>query len=176
MRFHLLIDFIFFNFSTFQLFNFSTFQLFNFSTFQLFNFSTFQPFNFSTFQLFNLSTSNLNQLSLLNSSDYFQFDGDWSGEAVDFYCGSARRVFGKRFGPDFIEYWKIVFHVGEENGDVDNFIPGTSCVFEDEFHILKNASALCFDIVGNDFSIGIEFNSGNYFCSFFAWADARKKK
>ena len=66
------------------------------------------------------------------------------------------------FGVEFVVDWKILFHVGQEHGDIDDVIPACASVFEDEPDIFKNRATLLFDVVTQNVAVGIESDAGNF--------------
>src|SRR5260221_14228282 len=85
--------------------------------------------------------------SFLNCSNTFQFDGNRSWQRVYFHCSSARlgRFIRKIFTVDFIENGKIIFHVGEIDGNVDQIFPPRTRCLQNKFYILKNRMTLLFN-------------------------------
>ena len=115
-------------------------------------------------------------IELINRGDHFQFNGDGCGKAIDLDRRAAGRIFGEILGPQFIVSLEIVFHVREKNGHIHNFIPVAAGVLENVFHVIENAAALLFDIVGNNLSVCIELHAGNFFRAFFTRTHAGKEK
>ena len=80
------------------------------------------------------------------------------------------------FGVKFIVSGKIFFHVGEEDGDVDNVVPACVGVFQHEPYVFKYGAALFFDVVTKDVTGGVKRDAGNFIAAAHAWSDSGKKE
>lgn len=123
-----------------------------------------------------MSAKTQNKPLLIYCSHTLQLNRDGCGQGTDLYGSSTGLIVFKVFRVNFIVDRKIVFHVRQENGYINDLVPAAACIFENIFHILENAAALFLDIVRLDFTICIERYAGNYFCAFFTRTDAGKKK
>src|ERR1700720_175105 len=72
--------------------------------------------------------------------------------------------------------WKILLHVGEKDGDIDNVIPVRAGVFQHEPHIFKYSAALFFDVITQDITGGVELNAGNFLAAAHARSDSGKEE
>ena len=71
---------------------------------------------------------------------------------------------------------KSSLHVRQENGDIDNIVPGRSGVLKHKAHILENGVALLFNLVADDIALRVERHSGNLFAPAHARTDPGKKQ
>src|SRR5204863_7643780 len=62
--------------------------------------------------------------------------------------GGARRLdFAEVFGVDLVEAVEVAFHVGEVDGDVEDFFQRAAGVFENRADVLDARAGLHFDVV-----------------------------
>ena len=54
------------------------------------------------------------------------------------------------FGIKFVVDRKILFHVRQEHGDIDNVVPARAGVFQHQPNVLKHRATLFLDIVADD--------------------------
>ena len=80
------------------------------------------------------------------------------------------------FGVEVVVDRKILFHVREEDRNVDNVVPACAGVFQDEPDILKHGTALRFDVVARDIAGGIERHARDFFAAARARSDSGKKQ
>lgn len=63
---------------------------------------------------------------------------------------------------------EVILHVRKEDGHVHDLPPITSGFLKDPLHVLENAAALRFNVVGNDPALCIKFHPGYFAASAFA--------
>jgi RNA polymerase sigma factor (sigma-70 family) len=110
--------------------------------------------------------------------DYLKLDRDWCGQSGNFNRCAGRIRFasaGEMFGVEFVVDRKILFHVGQEHGDIDDVIPACASVFEHEPDIFKNRATLLFDVVTQNVAVGIESDAGNFLAATDPRADPGEK-
>ncbi len=83
---------------------------------------------------------------------------------------------GEMFGVKPIVDWEVLFHVGEEDGDIDNIVPACAGVFQHELDVFKYGAALLLDVVTSDITRRIERDAGNFFAPAHPRSDARKEE
>src|SRR5206468_11160844 len=76
----------------------------------------------------------------VHRGDDLQLHGDGGGQGGHFDGGAGGAVGGEVFGVEAVEDGKILLHVGKEDGDVDDPVPGAAGVFEDHLHVLEDRS------------------------------------
>lgn len=80
------------------------------------------------------------------------------------------------FGVKFIVSGKIFFHVGEEDGDVDNVVPACVGVFQHEPYVFKYGAALFFDVVTKDVTRDVQSDAGNLLAAAHARPDSGEEE
>src|SRR6266550_2410326 len=80
------------------------------------------------------------------------------------------------FGIEPIVDGEILLHVGEEDGDVDDIVPGSTGVFQHETHIFKYGATLLLDVVTDDVTGGVELDAGNFLATANAGSDSGKEE
>ena len=111
-------------------------------------------------------------------SDDFDLEGDGGvaalGEGGDLDGGAGGLVGagGEVLGPDAVEGGEVAFHVGEEDEDVDDAVPGGAGLVEDGLDVGEAGADLGFDVVGDDRAGGVELDAGDVLGAADAGADA----
>src|SRR4030095_6507580 len=80
------------------------------------------------------------------------------------------------FGVKPIVNWKILLHVGEKDGDIDNVVPVRAGVFQHETHIFKYGATLLLDVVTDDVTGGVELDAGNFLAATHARSNSGKEE
>src|SRR6266513_6027746 len=80
------------------------------------------------------------------------------------------------FGVKFIVSGKIFFHVGKEDGDVDNVVPARARVLQHEPHVFEYGVALLFDVVTQYVARGVQRDAGNLLAAAHARPDSGEEK
>ena len=116
---------------------------------------------------------------LTDRSDDFQLNRNRRRQRADFN-GRARGVWfaltGKILRVKFVVDREILFHVRQEDGDIDDVVPARAGVFQHESYIFKYRTALCFDIVTGDVANWIELDARYFLAAALAWPDAGKEQ
>jgi hypothetical protein len=120
----------------------------------------------------------IESLNLINKSNTLQFNCDWRRKRIYLYCGPAglRRFIGKVFRINFIEGGKVISHVGEVDGEVNQVLPLRAGRFQNKSHILKDRMTLFFDIILQNIFVAIEGHARDFLRSFLAGANPGKEK
>src|SRR5262245_38437578 len=111
-------------------------------------------------------------MPLSHSGDYLQLDRDRCGQSRDLDCCAGRIWFGwacEILSINAVIDGKIVFHIGEKHGDVDDVLPCRTSIFQYEPHILEYRTALRFDVVTRNVARRIERHTGNFFAAAHTW-------
>jgi len=80
------------------------------------------------------------------------------------------------FGVKPIVNWKILLHVGEKDGDIDNVVPVRAGVFQHKTHIFKYGAALLLDVVTDDVAGGVELHAGNFLAATHARSNSGEEE
>src|SRR5689334_7259197 len=111
--------------------------------------------------------------------DHFQFDRDRRGQRGNF-DRSPRWIWfastSKMFGIEFIVDRKILFHVRQEDRDIDDVVPTCARVFENQPDVFKNRTTLLFDVVIRNVAVGVESDPGNFLASPHPLSNAGEEK
>src|SRR5438477_5303502 len=80
------------------------------------------------------------------------------------------------FGVKSVIDWEILFHVGEENRNIDDVVPTRAGVFEHEANVFEHSATLRFDVVAHNIARSIERDARNFFTAADSRPDAREEQ
>ena len=86
---------------------------------------------------------------------------------------SGGLVGGEVFSVDSVERWEVVRHVGQEDGDVDDLVPGRAGVFENGSDVREGLVGLLHDVVLHHGTGGVDHVAWNLIGAGCAGADPR---
>jgi hypothetical protein len=97
-----------------------------------------------------------------------QFNCNRSRERKNLNGSPAGLIVGKELRVNRIVLLEIVLHVGEEDRNIYELIPGRARVLQDGAHVVEDRATLFFDVVGNDIPVFVQFDPRNLLGSSFA--------
>ena len=99
---------------------------------------------------------------LIDGSQHLELNPNGGGQAIDLQRGSTGGILTKILSPQTIVNGKIIFHVGQKNRHIHNFIPAATRIFQNPSNILKHTPNVDF---WQDMASGIVVKDGRV-CGF----------